>query len=81
MTLSAIIAIGTIAVLTNAVWQLSTTAFNSFFLNGGSMFNNLNMELVKSSVASQVVEFAKDHEITIEDSLWFFIDMEILSPY
>lgn len=80
MTLSAIIAIGTIAVLTNAVWQLSTTAFN-FFLNGGSMFNNLNMELVKSSVASQVVEFAKDHEITLEDTLWFFIDMEILSPY
>ena len=45
------------------------------------MFNNLNMELVKSSVASQVVEFAKDHEITLEDSLWFFIDMELLSPY
>ena len=45
------------------------------------MFNNINLELVNSSVRHMVVEFAKDHQISIEDSLWFIVDMELLSPY
>ena len=45
------------------------------------MFNNINLELVNSSVRTMVVEFSKDHDISVEESIWFIHDMELLSPY
>lgn len=45
------------------------------------MFNNINLEFVNNSIRTMIVEFSKDHSISIEDTIWFIIDMELLSPY